>query len=86
MILDPCLARGNLGRGLLRSRYVCSIDEDSCNGCGVCADRCPLGAIAMVETPSGEQKAVVSPDKCYGCGVCVIGCSEGAMGLKLVAT
>lgn len=85
MILDPCLARGNLGRGLAKSRYVCSIDEDSCNGCGVCVDRCPLGAIGTIETPSGEQKAVISPEKCYGCGVCVIGCSEGAMGLKLVA-
>jgi len=40
-----------------------SIDEVVCNGCGVCADICPTGAIQKVKNPEaakGHAKATVS--------------------------
>jgi NAD-dependent dihydropyrimidine dehydrogenase PreA subunit len=83
MIFDPCLARGNIGAGLVRSRYVCGVDGEACVGCGVCVDRCPVGAVRMIEDPSGDQNAVVVEEKCYGCGVCVLDCATDAMSLKV---
>jgi electron transport complex protein RnfB len=70
---------------LSKSRYLCTVDSDLCNGCLICDDRCQFGAIKPVKvTGSKEMKASVDVEKCYGCGSCVIGCPTKAMTLKLV--
>ena len=69
-----------------KSRYQSSVNQELCNGCQVCVERCIFGAIEMVKVPGSRKlKAYVDPEKCYGCGACVIKCPvEGAITLKLV--
>lgn len=56
-------------------RKIIRIDEDKCNGCGLCADACHEGAIAMVD---GKAK-LVRDDYCDGLGDCLPVCPTGAI-------
>ena len=68
-----------------KSRYEAFVNQDDCNGCQICVDRCLFDAIEMVK-PEGSKKlkAVVDPEKCWGCGVCVLGCKPEALKMKVV--
>ncbi|AHF10264.1 MULTISPECIES: electron transfer flavoprotein subunit alpha [Dehalobacter] len=47
--------------------------ENQCNGCGACVDRCPFGAIEIVD---GIAKL---KDNCTGCGACGKACPNNAI-------
>ena len=56
-------------------RRIIHIDQDKCNGCGLCAAACHEGAIEMV-----EGKAVLTrEDYCDGLGDCLPACPTGAI-------
>ncbi len=57
--------------GKKRDIYV---DEEKCVGCRICVDKCPFGAIEMV-----NNKAKINPAKCTLCGDCVNSCPLGAI-------
>ena len=56
-------------------RRIIEIDQEKCNGCGVCAEACHEGAIAMVD---GKAK-LMRDDYCDGLGDCLPGCPTGAI-------
>lgn len=56
-------------------RQIIHIDEDKCNGCGICASACHEGAIEMVD---GKAK-LVRENFCDGFGDCLPGCPTGAI-------
>jgi NAD-dependent dihydropyrimidine dehydrogenase PreA subunit len=53
------------------------IDLTKCNGCGVCIERCPTGALAM----QSERPFMARPDLCSYCATCEDACPTGAIGL-----
>lgn len=59
-------------------RKIIQIDEEKCNGCGLCVPSCAEGAIAIV---NGKAK-LISDKYCDGLGACLKECPEGA--LKIV--
>jgi Pyruvate/2-oxoacid:ferredoxin oxidoreductase delta subunit len=54
------------------------VDTNLCEGCGVCAKRCQVGAVGV---PEKKQPAVVDLNLCIGCGVCVPTCPKEAVHL-----
>ena len=50
------------------------VKEEDCVGCGVCVDKCPTGAICLV-----DEVARVDMSKCIRCGVCHEVCPEDAV-------
>ena len=56
-------------------RTVIHINEDRCNGCGLCAEACHEGAIGMVD---GKAK-LLRDDFCDGMGDCLPACPAGAI-------
>ena len=56
-------------------RQIIHIDEEKCNGCGLCANACHEGAIDIV---NGKAK-LVRENFCDGFGDCLPGCPTGAI-------
>lgn len=56
-------------------RKIIQIDEEKCNGCGLCAEACHEGAIGMVD---GKAK-LLRDDYCDGLGDCLPACPAGAI-------
>lgn len=56
-------------------RKIIHIDEDKCNGCGLCAEACHEDAIGMVD---GKAR-LLRDDYCDGLGDCLPTCPTGAI-------
>lgn len=56
-------------------RKIIKIDEDKCNGCGLCVPSCAEGALQIV---NGKAK-LVSEQYCDGLGACLGECPQGAL-------
>ena len=56
-------------------REIILIDEEKCDGCGLCIPSCPEGALAIVD---GKAK-LVAESYCDGMGACVGECPQDAM-------
>ena len=56
-------------------RKIILIDEELCNGCGLCIPNCPEGALQIID----DKVRLVSDLFCDGLGACLGHCPEGAI-------
>jgi NAD-dependent dihydropyrimidine dehydrogenase PreA subunit len=59
-------------------RNIINIDQEKCNGCGLCIPECPEGAIQIID---GKAR-LVSDLLCDGLGACLGHCPEGAITIE----
>jgi heterodisulfide reductase subunit A2 len=72
-----------------KSRYII---EDKCNGCGVCAQKCPIEVVDSYNEGLGKRSAIyveypqavplkymIDREKCIGCGTCFEICKANAI-------
>ncbi len=60
------------------TRQVIKIDEERCNGCGLCVPSCAEGALRIID---GKAK-VVAEKSCDGLGACLGECPQGAISFE----
>jgi NAD-dependent dihydropyrimidine dehydrogenase PreA subunit len=60
-------------------REIIKIDEEKCNGCGLCIPACPEGALQIID---GKAR-LISDLMCDGLGACIGECPEGAIEVAL---
>ena len=63
----------------MAKRSIVNIDQELCNGCGLCVTPCAEGAIVLVD---GKAK-VVSDELCDGAGFCLAVCPTGALTIEV---
>jgi Na+-translocating ferredoxin:NAD+ oxidoreductase RNF subunit RnfB len=54
---------------LVSSPFHVMTNEDLCDGCSICIDRCPMDALSLE-----GFKSTVNLHRCIGCGLCVTTC------------
>jgi len=59
----------------MAKRKIIEIDEEKCNGCGVCIPNCPEGAIQIID----NKARLISDIFCDGLGACIGNCPQGAI-------
>ncbi len=72
----------NIGMGLgskggkmaMHQSFKIASNPEICVGCGMCASKCPAGAISIE-----NAKAKIDYEKCLGCGLCISVCPFGAI-------
>ena len=56
-------------------RKIIQIDEEKCNGCGLCIPNCQEGALQIID----DKARLISDLFCDGLGACIGHCPEGAI-------
>lgn len=62
----------------MAKRKIIKIDEEKCNGCGLCIPNCPEGALQVID---GKVR-LVSDLYCDGLGACIGYCPESAITIE----
>ena len=59
-------------------REIISIDEEKCNGCGLCVPNCHEGALQIID----DKAVLVSELMCDGLGACIGHCPQDALTIE----
>jgi NAD-dependent dihydropyrimidine dehydrogenase PreA subunit len=62
----------------MAKRKIIRIDEEKCNGCGLCIPNCPEGALQIID---GKAR-LISELFCDGLGACIGHCPQGAISVE----
>jgi Fe-S-cluster-containing hydrogenase component 2 len=62
----------------MATRKIIKIDQEKCDGCGLCLPACPEGALAVVD---GKAR-LVKESYCDGLGACLGECPKGALTIE----
>ncbi len=62
----------------MATREIVKIDEEKCDGCGICIPACAEGALQIVD---GKAR-LVKESYCDGLGACLAECPKGAITLE----
>ncbi len=62
----------------MSKRKIIKIDEEKCDGCGLCIPDCPEGALKIID---GKAR-LVSDLFCDGLGACIGSCPRGAIAVE----
>lgn len=62
----------------MAKRKIIKIDEDKCNGCGLCIPNCPEGALQIID----KKARLISDLFCDGLGACIGHCPQGAITIE----
>ncbi len=65
------------------SNFHAAVNTEKCNGCGVCVERCQVGAMTVSRK---HRYSEVDLNRCIGCGLCVPTCKTGALSLQKKST
>jgi heterodisulfide reductase subunit A len=60
-------------------RNFSRVDEETCDGCGICISTCEYEAIQLLREDSDGQRAQINENLCIGCGCCAVACPCGAI-------
>lgn len=60
-------------------RSIIRIDEELCDGCGLCVQGCPEGALQLID---GKAR-LISEITCDGLGACIGECPQGAIAVEV---
>ena len=63
----------------MAKRTIIKIDEEKCNGCGICIPNCPEGALQIID---GKAR-LISDIFCDGLGACMGHCPQGAISTEV---
>jgi heterodisulfide reductase subunit A len=61
---------------------IAAVNEDLCDGCGICVGVCEYNSLEIVENPDNTKVVKLNEATCKGCGCCVAACPSGAMEQK----
>jgi heterodisulfide reductase subunit A len=64
---------------------IAALNDDLCDGCGICVPVCEYNALEIVARPGGKEEekiVIINEAMCKGCGGCVAACPSGAMEQK----
>lgn len=59
------------------NNYLAKVNQDICNGCDICVEKCHYEAIQL----NDDRKAEIKKEYCIGCGLCASFCPESAISL-----
>lgn len=61
---------------IVSSAFRVAVDSESCDGCGVCLDRCQMEALRLE-----DGRVAADLGRCIGCGLCATTCPTGSLTL-----